>query len=575
VDSVENIIRKLKEAAEEENNQDVLTVDRVESLIKQLKETDGYERIGIVEQLGRTKDPRAVHTLIDMLEDPDWDTKFEAAMGLGRTGVNNEQFEQIVELLKKGDEVTMAALNALGYIGDPKAIPILIRYLTDDNETNRLCASNAFADLAEQNDQDKSQMLAAVPHLKRLIHDESPDVADAAIDALGKIKSSQAAPELILSLRAEDDNIRNSSASSLAEIGVNDEQYQVLVNMLDDGSWGARAGAAMALGGLKKKDAVPLIKERLKDENPDVRKAGVISLGQFDDPSLVPSISGHLSDEDSDVRQQVTYVLWGLGERIGYENLIGALPDLIEALGDDNVLIKSKVVEMLESIGVKEENIERLKEKLENGKSLEERCGAAMALGKLGDCDAIPFLINAHIYDDKFELQQRVVEAMGDIAQRHPGAPEIEMMIPFLFIAVMTEEDGKSRKERIVPIAITALGKCGEYGLGPLLEKFFNSLHDKYLLDAVARGLAEIGEPALEEFNKIYLESEIPYEIVNVFYKELERKLDENHFDDGTVAPPKKAPGNPDEMKKMLLKRLQRKQRRGKSNERRITRGNR
>jgi hypothetical protein len=99
--------------------------------------------------------------------------------------------------------------------------------------------------------------------------------------------------------------------------------------------------------------------------------------------------------------------------------------------------------------------------------------------------------------------------------------------------------------------ASKALVNIGEPAVYHLVE----ALKDEDIRKNVIDLLIEIGEPALEPMNILYIERKIMFEEFDVFTKALKKKLKEGNFDKGCVAPPRKPPGNPDEMKRMVLPR--------------------
>jgi HEAT repeat protein len=146
---------------------------------------------------------------------------------------------------------------------------------------------------------------------------------------------------------------------------------------------------------------------------------------------------------------------------------------------------------------------------------------ASRSLGFFGDIETIPNLIKVAT-DPKKPLPNAWM-TMGEIVSKNP--------------------DESGMQEPII---------------GMLLSVLIDESKDLETRKFAALGLGEIGEPALESFNQAYLEFNIPYELAQSFYERLEGKLKHwsGEFEKGTVAPPKKPPGNPDEMKRIALRRM-------------------
>jgi HEAT repeat protein len=103
------------------------------------------------------------------------------------------------------------AARYLGKVGDPAAIPALIRLLGVNEFHARAAAARALGQLGATE---------AVPALLESVERGPEDVMRAwAIDALGKIRSREAAPALIDVLRSSDERLHWPAAVALGRIG--------------------------------------------------------------------------------------------------------------------------------------------------------------------------------------------------------------------------------------------------------------------------------------------------------------------------------------------------------------------
>lgn len=90
--------------------------ERFRLFVASLSRSEAPYRWGAAEALGRMGDPRAVDPLIPLLGDPDWRVRLKAAWSLGR-------------------------------IGDPAALPFLMRLVRDESEAVRDMAREAAQEI--------------------------------------------------------------------------------------------------------------------------------------------------------------------------------------------------------------------------------------------------------------------------------------------------------------------------------------------------------------------------------------------------------------------------------------------
>ncbi|MGA7076917.1 MAG: HEAT repeat domain-containing protein, partial [Halobacteriota archaeon] len=151
----------------------------VKGLIKALGYKKGSDvRINAASVLGEISDPHAVEPLIKMLNDADSDVCKAAAEALGRIG--EPAVKTLIKVLSDADwgvRESAAAADALGRIGDSRAVEPLIRVLSDADSHVRESAAAAEA-LGRIGDS------RAVEPLIRALNDADSDVRTNAADAL-------------------------------------------------------------------------------------------------------------------------------------------------------------------------------------------------------------------------------------------------------------------------------------------------------------------------------------------------------------------------------------------------------
>jgi hypothetical protein len=111
-------------------------------------------------------------------------------MAMARTG--NPEFASVLrkKIDQEKDENLYASINALGILKDKSAIPVLLKYVHDNNPRIRLAAVIALGNTGD---------ISAVPALKQKLNDPEPNVTwDAAI-ALAKL-GDRSGKDIILKL---------------------------------------------------------------------------------------------------------------------------------------------------------------------------------------------------------------------------------------------------------------------------------------------------------------------------------------------------------------------------------------
>ena len=186
---------------------------------------------------------------IDLLKDPDWVVRREAAITLGEMG-DDRCVEPLCRALCDGDwQVREVAIDGLGQIGSP-AVELLIKLLRDWDV--RKYAIAALGKIRDERVLD--------PLMLQLRNDEFKDDAVNALVELGEPALSR----LIKALKDKDENVRKQAVLALGrikDIGAIDP----LIDMLADSDWFTRLTAAAALeaiGGDRGRDAIkPLMKD--------------------------------------------------------------------------------------------------------------------------------------------------------------------------------------------------------------------------------------------------------------------------------------------------------------------------
>ena len=120
----------------------------------------------------------------------------DAAKALGQSGASNA-IEPLIDLLSVGGPPSRleVAVEALGALGDPRAVDALELYAGNHSADVRRRAVKALAAIKDER---------VVPALITALGDSAPDVRAAAADALAARKETKAAPRLLALVKRND-----------------------------------------------------------------------------------------------------------------------------------------------------------------------------------------------------------------------------------------------------------------------------------------------------------------------------------------------------------------------------------
>jgi hypothetical protein len=179
--------------------------------IRRLLSNDWEVRRDATQALGQIGDVRAVEPLIAALKDRDWDVRRAAAQALGLIGDVRGVEPLIVTLKDRFDGVRKAAAQALGKIGDVRAVMPLIAALKDQSWQVSEAAAQILGQIRDTR---------AVEPLIAALEDRDWDVRRAAAQALGQIGDARAVEPLIASLIDRSKYVRQAATQALGKIGV-------------------------------------------------------------------------------------------------------------------------------------------------------------------------------------------------------------------------------------------------------------------------------------------------------------------------------------------------------------------
>jgi len=302
----------------------------------------------------------------------------------------------LIEMLDaEGPDTTLAeaVTNLLGVIGDARAaVPLLAPYLTERLSSpalNALAAlgptgMDALRGFYRHADEKLSGAICTLfgelgyqagdSLIREALHDPSPSVRRAAVQAAGQRGLSDRIPEIIGLLDEADDELRGAIISCLQILARKDstpvrevacqladsEQPQhrrdsaLLFATLDDGGYlsrlvkdedpSVRQAAAAAIGKLQTPPLQGFLQIALVDEAPEVRMVAAEALGEVGDTDAVGPLTLALRDDDSRVQCAALKSI----ARLDRKNILGVIRSLLPASGG---LLTITCLEILASLG--------------------------------------------------------------------------------------------------------------------------------------------------------------------------------------------------------------------------------
>ncbi|KAF5050690.1 MAG: HEAT repeat domain-containing protein [Methanoculleus marisnigri] len=430
----------------------------VEFLVAALSDSHDAVRIAAAEGLGDIGDENGVDALILLTGDAGQDVRSAAAAALGRIG-DTRALEALIRLF--GDDypgvrsvaaetvaafgpdvlepleaaleepvpvVRLTAARAIGIIGNPRSIPLLIRHLEDPAREVGVTAARVLGGFGN----------LAVEPLAAVLREGGKGGRLAAVDALGGIEPGRADEALAYALSDEDREVREKAATTLMrrraasmwqstfgnrareekEVSVKSavgqegrEEINTLITALNDRSVEVQASAATRLIAMGQPAAEGLLRV-LKDDDREMQRAAAGVLGEMREAALGP-LTDALNDPDRFVRLVAARNLGNIGDARAIEALSGALKS------ERDSVVRAAVAEALGYMGSKQA-IEPLTLALQD-RDEAVKVAAARSLGYIGDLRALEPLIKA-LSDVDDRVRYAALEALkdpGDTIRRH------------------------------------------------------------------------------------------------------------------------------------------------------------
>ena len=384
-------------------------------------------RVWAAQILGQIADGRATDLLVARLHDRDDRLRMVAAEALGSIG-DARAIGAIVRatLRDPAPQVRAHAAGALARLEGERAVDVLVAALADPDYATRLRALEAFETIrVEDTSPLESSLRDANPEVRRraALALERVGYLEARVNALtGTDRAARArayeallelgrvglADSVVAYVNHPSFEVRATAARAAGELGATRSAPLVIV-ALDDEMWPVRAAAASALGRLQSEAAVPRLVARLIDPEEAVREAAIEALTEFAPAQIEPHAAALVEAYDHGTVTVRTHVIVLL-DRLTGEGAAVTVPLLVRATLDPSDTVRLRAVTALGARGG-EARVQPLLARLTDA-SLEVRMAAVAAFGAEATDEAFEGLLRA-LAGSSPEMRDRIADALS------------------------------------------------------------------------------------------------------------------------------------------------------------------
>ncbi len=238
----------------------------VHDRVRQLRNPRWWKRSEAAEKLAAMKSPRVAPDLIALMKDPVPDVRMRAARALGHLEARTS-IKPLIEAFRDPDRWSALRIaDILGGMG-PEAAGELIESFATLPIRARVAAVDCLG---------RSRSHRAVPLLIKLLSDPDRDIRARAAHSLGLIGDPNFTPDLLRSLKDPAWPVRAMAAKALGKLG-RPEAVPPLREALKDREWWVRINAAEGLRKMGEKGLTALV-DAIEAEDRYARHAAVATL---------------------------------------------------------------------------------------------------------------------------------------------------------------------------------------------------------------------------------------------------------------------------------------------------------
>jgi HEAT repeat protein len=324
-------------------------MNAADALIELLRSDDADVRIQAALALGLQSGTDVVQALVAALEDPDRNVRFHAIESLGRLGAADAVAPLSAMAAEADFFLAYPAIEALVKINDPSAAPRIVSRL--DDADLRDAAADALGVLGDED--------TVGPLVGHLEHAGAPvgSIVGALASIHARYEETSGAGGRIEDLTRRLLTPRGTQAVlDFVPVASGVELRSALLVL----SWTGTASVAEALARLLGEAAVPhdvvetlvrfgspilgVLIGQLQRGSIDTRRAAAVALGRLGDRTAVPALITMLEEGETSLLPVIATALARLGDQRAFEPLIGLL-------GHGDPAVRQSVVGALNSIG--------------------------------------------------------------------------------------------------------------------------------------------------------------------------------------------------------------------------------
>ena len=311
--------------------------DCVNLLMDQLRDSDKVVKLKAIDSLTKIGDNSVAPALKEVISDPSVTIRRNVTELLSSIG-GEKMVITFGRILKDHDpQVRLMATKALARIGGPIAGSTLSIALKDQDPKIREIAVGSLGEVGNA---------SIAPMLLNIINlDEVSAVRQKAAESLAKLGEPVGLKQLLRILKnsEEEEGVRAAVANAIGRLGGMAE-VPALISMLKEHSSILRMNATIALGKLAEPSAIPTLKYILEtDPDAHVRGSAALALGEMKNKNAVPFLCKALRDKNSNVRASAA-------EALGKLKFSESIEILEIALEDQDDFVRSRAAQAIEKI---------------------------------------------------------------------------------------------------------------------------------------------------------------------------------------------------------------------------------
>ncbi len=200
---------------------------------------DEKDRIQTTEHLGQSKSPLSANELIEALQDPSFNVRYEAILAIAHLPSHPKLVDELILILGGSQpELSLAAAWALGKLGDKTAIVALRETLLSEYPLLQARSARALATLGDRE---------SIPFIiQKLREEQNSELCVAYASALGSLRVQEVLPDILNALwLSRNPNAREELSLAAARIVSTEPHYIRLRRKLSQDSVTELAGTIL------------------------------------------------------------------------------------------------------------------------------------------------------------------------------------------------------------------------------------------------------------------------------------------------------------------------------------------